>query len=112
MKLFVQESAERDILNQVAWYAGQGLPDIARRFSSASVEAIEALILIPEAGPSRHSINPELVGLRTWGVKGFDEFRVYYIMRADLLIVVRVLHSKQNTDAILDGQGVNAGSDR
>ncbi len=106
MKLFIQESAEQDILRQVEWYAEQGLPDVARRFSAASVEAIETLILTPEAGPPRHTANTELTGLRTWGVKGFDEFRVYYIVRADLLIVVRVLHSKQDTGTILAQQDV------
>ncbi len=106
MKLFVQESAEQDILRQVEWYAEQGLANIARRFSAASVEAIETLILTPEAGPSRHTANTELTGLRTWGVKGFGEFRVYYIIRSDLLIVVRVLHSKQDTGAIFEEQDV------
>lgn len=107
MKLFVQESAELDVLHQVEWYAKQGLIDVAQRFSEASVQAINSLVSAPEAGSPRYIDNPKLQGLRTWSVKGFDEFRVYYILHADLLIVVRILHSKRDTDAILEGQDVD-----
>lgn len=106
MNLFIQEAAEQDILHQVEWYAQQGLADIARLFSAATVEAIEALVRMPEAGPPRMVANPQLAGLRTWGIRGFDEFRVYYLVRPELLTVVRVLHGKQHTDAILEGQDV------
>ncbi len=37
------------MLRQVEWYAGQGLPDIARRFHWATLEAIDALLAMPEA---------------------------------------------------------------
>ncbi len=106
MNLFIQESAEQDILQQVEWYAEQGLFDIAQRFSTASVAAIEALMAMPDAGAPRAIANPHLTGLRTWPVKGFGDFRIYYLVRPDLLTVVRILHSKQDTDTILKGQEV------
>jgi hypothetical protein len=62
---------------------------------------------MPEAGAPKVVSNPQLAGLRTWPVKGFDEFRVYYLVRPTLLTVVRILHSKRNTDAILERQGVD-----
>jgi plasmid stabilization system protein ParE len=40
VKLFIQRAAEQDILSQVDWYAAQGLPDIAQRFSLAARAAI------------------------------------------------------------------------
>ena len=49
MKLFIQEAAEQDILRQVEWYADKGLPDIARRFYAAALDAINAMAM-PEAG--------------------------------------------------------------
>ena len=92
------------MLRQVEWYAGQGLPDIARRFHAAALEAIDDLLAMPEAGAPRPTGNPRLAGLRSWSVKGFDEFRVYYQMKAGLLTIVRVLHGKRDTVAILQGQ--------
>jgi plasmid stabilization system protein ParE len=40
-------------------------------------------------------------------VKGFDEFRIYYLLRRDTLIVVRVLHSKRDVAAILEKQVID-----
>ncbi len=107
MNLFIQDSAEQDILQQVEWYAEKGLAIIARRFSAASVKAIAALMLTPEAGPPKPVANPQLVELRTWPIKGFDEFRIYYLLRPGMVIILRILHSKRNTDAIIEGQGVD-----
>ncbi len=104
MNLFVQEAAERDLLRQVEWYAERGLPDIARRFHAAVLDAIDALLAMPEAGPAKHSGNARLTGLRSWHVKGFDEFRVYYLARSELITIVRILHSKRDTGSILAKQ--------
>ena len=106
MNLFVQEAAEQDILDQVEWYAGKGLPEIARRFHGAVLNAIDTLIAMPSAAPPRPTGNPSLVGLRAWPVAGFDAFWVYYLVRDELLIVVRVLHDKRDVAAILGGQDV------
>jgi len=106
MKLFIQAAAEQDVLFQVEWYADQGLSDIALRFRNEAARAIEALMRMPDAGPPKHIANPSLAGLRTWPIKGFDEFRVYYLVRDDTLLVVRILHGKRNTDAILRSEGV------
>jgi toxin ParE1/3/4 len=112
MKLFVQEAAEQDVLLQVAWYARKDLPRIALRFSAAVVAAFEALSARPRAGRPRKTDNPALAGLRTWPVKGFPEARVYYLLQTDLLVIVRVLHSKRNTDAILDDTAVEQAPDK
>ena len=106
MTVVIQAAAEADILRQVERYAQQGLPQIARRFHAAAVTAIDALAAMPQAGPPRATPNPRLAGLRTWPLKGFDEFRVYYLARPDVLTVVRVLHGKRDIGTILAGQDV------
>ncbi len=65
---------------------------------------IHAAIKAPKAGAPRHTGNPALVGLRVWPVKGFDEFRVYYVIGEDVFRVVRVLHGRRDIDAILGEQ--------
>jgi toxin ParE1/3/4 len=104
VNLFVQESAEEDILRQVEWYADKGLPHIARRFYAAALDAIDALQAMPDAGPPMPTGNPQLAGLRSWPVRDFDEFRVYYLVRPEVLSVVRILHGKRDIGTILDRQ--------
>jgi toxin ParE1/3/4 len=104
VNLFIQEAAEQDLLRQVEWYAERGLPDIARRFRAGVLDAIDALLAMPEAGPPKHTGNPRLTGLRSWHVKGFDEFRDYYLAHRELITVVRILHSKRDTGSILTRQ--------
>ena len=104
MNLFIQESAQQDILRQVEWYADKGLPDIARRFYAAVLDAIDALRTMPDAGPPKLSGNPHLAGLRSWPVGDFHELRVYYLVRPGMLSIVRVLHGKRDIGAILDSE--------
>jgi plasmid stabilization system protein ParE len=104
VNLFIQEAAEQDILRQIEWYAERGLPAIARRFHAAALDAIDALVAMPAAGLPKLTSNPHLSGLRSWPIKGFDEFRVYYLARPELLIVVRVLHGKRDIGTILESQ--------
>lgn len=101
MKLFVQEAAEQDILRQIEHYAEQGLSEIAQRFGAGIVVSLNILIEQPEIGSPRGTCNPHLAGLRSWPVKGFEDFRIHYLLQPDLLVVVRVLHGKQDTDGLL-----------
>ena len=104
MNLFIQASAEEDILRQVVWYAEQGLPHIARRFHTAVMDSLDALLAMPDSGPPRPIGNTRLAGLRAWPVKGFGEFLVYYLVHPGRLIVVRVLHSKRDVGRLLEGE--------
>lgn len=61
----------------------------------------------PSAGSPRQLHNPALAGLRTWTVKGFDQFRIYYVASQDTLTVVRVLHGKRDISAILEKQVID-----
>jgi toxin ParE1/3/4 len=106
VRRFIQSSAEDDILRQFEWYVDQGLPHIAVRFRAAVREAIDRLVAMPAAGAPKRLPNPRLAGLRTWPVKGFDEFRVYYIPHETVVAVIRVLHDKRDTDRILRRQRV------
>lgn len=106
MRLFVQAAAERDILSQIEWYAGLGLSDIAQRFQTSVLAAIDSLSNMPGAGTPRPSRNPMLAGLRSWSVQGFGEHNVYYLVQSDLLTIVRVLHDKRDIGSILDDQSV------
>jgi toxin ParE1/3/4 len=104
VKLSIQEAAERDILRQFEWYSERGLPDIARCFCLAVKSSVDDLLLAPQAGAPKAVANVELEGLRTWPVKGFDEFRIYYLVEDDLIKVLRILHGRRDIASILEGE--------
>jgi toxin ParE1/3/4 len=106
VNLFIQQAAEQDILRQVTWYTEQGVPDVARRFAAAARTSIATIMAMPEGGAPRLTANPRLAGLRTWPVKGFEQFRVYYLVLSDQLIIVRILHDKRDADTLLEAQDV------
>ena len=50
MNLFIQDAAERDILDQVEWSAEKGVPAIGLRFSDAVAESLKAIIATSLSG--------------------------------------------------------------
>jgi toxin ParE1/3/4 len=91
VKFVLLPSADADIVRQFEWYVAQGLPDVATRFRSSVESSIELALSRPTAGAPKHVRNPALGDLRSWPVKGFDEFRIYYLLRRDKFMVARVL---------------------
>jgi toxin ParE1/3/4 len=83
------------------------LPHVADHFQLAVNHAISAASKRPNAGSPRRHRNPALIGLRTWTVKGFDKFRIYYLVGQNMLTVVRVLHGKRDISAILEKQTID-----
>jgi toxin ParE1/3/4 len=107
VKLAVLPSARTDVRDQIEYYLELDLPHVADRFQLAVNGAVDAALQRPKAGSPKHVRNPALSGLRAWPVKGFDEFRIYYLTRNDTLMVVRVLHDKRDVGAILGDQSVD-----
>jgi toxin ParE1/3/4 len=104
VNLFIQEGAERDILGEVERYAALGIPHTGRRFHAATLDGFDALIAMPQAGAPKALRNPKLAGLRTWPVKGFDEFKIYYLTDSDTLTIVRILHGRRDISRILEDE--------
>jgi toxin ParE1/3/4 len=108
VKLSILPSARTDIREQIEYYLDLDLPHVADRFQLAINASTRAALQRPNAGsPRRPSHNPALGGLRTWAVKGFDQFRIYYLVRQHTLMVVRVLHDKRDIGAILEKQAID-----
>ena len=104
MNLFVHEAAEQDLLRQVEWYAGRGLPDIARRFHAAVLDAIDALLAMPEGAQADQQSAPDRASVTACQ-------RLRRVPRllsgaSELITVVRILHSKRDTGTILARQEV------
>jgi toxin ParE1/3/4 len=107
VKLILLPSADADIVRQFRWYLAHASRDVAQRFRSSVEWSVTLALSRPKAGAPRSVRNPALRDLRSWPVKGFDEFRIYYLLRQDTLTVVRVLHSKRDIVAILEKQVID-----
>jgi toxin ParE1/3/4 len=98
----IRPRARDDITRQFRWYlVQQDAPDAAFRFVDAVEESVEQLLRTPNMGAPRELRNPALQGLRVWPVKEFDEFLIFYVVQADTLRIIRVLHGKRDIDRIL-----------
>jgi toxin ParE1/3/4 len=107
VNVFVQPAARADILREYSRYVELGVPDVAERFLTSVRGSIDAITVLPHAGAPRSFDNPQLRGLRAWPVKGFKELHIYYIVRSDIITIIRVLHSKRDVGAILERQSVD-----
>jgi plasmid stabilization system protein ParE len=91
--------AETDIIRQFRYYlVHEDAPAVAVRFREAVIDSVEQLKSYPYMGTVFHGSIP---GLRTWPVRGFEAFRIYYMEGAGSLRVVRILHGKRDVRRIL-----------
>ncbi len=108
MRLCVLPAARTDIREQIEYYLELDLPQVADRFQLAVDASVRAALQRPNAGsPRSHFHNPALSGLRTRSVRGFDQFRVYYLVRQETVMIIRVLHGKMDIGAILEKQTID-----
>ena len=75
------------------------VPEVALRFLDSVEDAIRVIIRNPGIGSQRPF--PNLPGLRSWPVPGFEDIRVYYVQTPGVLRIVRVLHGSRDLGRIL-----------
>jgi toxin ParE1/3/4 len=103
VKVLYRQTASDDVIRQFRYYlVTENLPEVAIRFRDAVRRTIESLRQHPLVGPRHHSNNPQLHGLRSWPVAGFEAIRVYYLPDNDAIHVIRVLHGKRDLKRILE----------
>jgi toxin ParE1/3/4 len=99
----IRPQARDDIIRQFRWYlVEQDAPEAAFRFLEAVEESVQQVVRMPDMGAPKVLRNPALEGLRSWPVQGFEDVRIYYVVQAEILKVVRVLHSKRDINRILE----------
>jgi plasmid stabilization system protein ParE len=74
-------------------------PEVAVRFLDSVEDAFRVIIRNPGIGSQRPF--PNLPGLRSWPVPGFEDIRVYYVQTPGVLRIVRVLHGSRDLGRIL-----------
>jgi toxin ParE1/3/4 len=105
VNVLYRQAATDDVIRQFRYYLeSEDLPHVAVRFREAVQRTLESLRLHPNIGARYRSTNPHLQNLRSWPVAGFEAIRIYYLLEADTIRIVRVLHGKRDISAILDNR--------
>jgi toxin ParE1/3/4 len=91
--------AESDLLTYYL-YIHERNPKAADRFLSATQDAIEKLAQVPGMGAPRDFKNHELAGLRSWPIRGFENYLIFYMPTAYGIDVLRVIHGARDLDRI------------
>ena len=93
------ESAADDLLQVLAWYASQEVPDVGKRLVAAVFERVDQLAMFPDSGKVVPEFDtPWLRELQ------LPPFRIVYRREAASVIVVRVWRSERLMDPSLDGR--------
>jgi toxin ParE1/3/4 len=101
VKHVIRPAAQEDIVRQFRYYLLAGAEKTATNFLDAVEESIDAICRLPHIGAPKILKNPTLAGLRSWGVKGFEDILIFYVVRPDALRVVRILHGRRDLKRIL-----------
>ncbi len=103
-RLIIRDNATRDIHRITDYLADNSSVAKAVQFQNAIANAIEYLLTMPYIGPLKEVQNPSLQDLRKFIIPEFRQYLVFYLTPEGNIEIVRVLHSSQDTDAILEAE--------
>ena len=95
--------AKQDLEDCAIYLAENGSLQVALRFLECSEATFEILAEHSGFGRQMQFSRPELEGLRSFRVQGFENHLVFYLPREFGIEVVRVLHGARDLEAIFDG---------
>ena len=100
LDLVVSPAARTDLFGIWEYIASDNL-EAADRFVLAASKAFTDLARVPGLGRERRFSMTVNAGLRSWRVKGFSHYLVFYRSTPACLEIVRVLNGVQNLDVLL-----------
>jgi toxin ParE1/3/4 len=106
LALFLLPRAEADIDAHCEFLAQKSV-EKALHFDQAVFDSFNRLCEMPLIGSERKYFNPKLFGVRLWFVKGFEKYLIFYRAFDNYIEIVRVLHSAQDVDLIMEDESIN-----
>lgn len=83
-----------DLAEELNWLNERAGPEVAERWYEAVCAAIEQLRENPGLGRPRRDLKPP--GIRSWRVKGFARWLLFYLERPDALVFLRLRQGTMN----------------
>jgi len=93
-----------DDLLEIIDYLAERSPAAADRFTDAVPRTLDDVARFPGAGSLREFEDPRLAGIRSWRVRGFKKYLIYYRPIAGGIQVLAVLHGARDLPEALDGR--------
>lgn len=91
-RTFQRAAARQDLIDHYVYLAGVAGDAVADRFLVRAEQSFADLAAQPEMGAPLVLRNPQIVGLRKWRVRDFEDVLIFYRPRPDGVSIVRVLH--------------------
>ena len=89
-------------INGIVAYITPHHPRAAQAVADAILAACDLLAAMPRMGTLRRARSPRLEGLRSWPVRRYRRYIIFYLPTADGIDVVRVLHGARDVQKIID----------
>ena len=99
----IRPAAARDIDEQ-AEHLAQESESLAERFITAATRTIQDIAGMPGLGSVYPVASTTLQDLRTWPIRGFRKYLVFYVPLEDGIEVIRVLHGARDIERILEDE--------
>jgi len=77
-------------------------PEAALRVVEAAYQTFKNLADSPRVGRSRKFRNPQLKGIRSWRVSGFDNYLIFYRPTPEGPQILHVYHGARDMEALFD----------
>ena len=77
-----------DLAEELTWLNEKAGPDVANRWYEEVCSTTEQLRRHPGMGRPRRDLEPE--GIRSWRVDGFPRWLLFYSVRPDALVLLRI----------------------
>jgi len=94
-RIVKRRAAVTDLLEHFV-YIGEDSEEAAQRFFERAKETFRLLASQPEMGRRMHYRNPILTGIRTFPVRDFEKYLIFYRPLRDGIEVVRVVHGARD----------------
>ena len=93
--VILRRTAELEI-DQIAQFLARNSLDAALRFYDAVDETCKLLAWMPGLGKKRIARDPALAELRSWSVKRFGDYLIFYLPRKGGIEVLHVVHGSRD----------------
>ncbi|MEB3233761.1 MAG: type II toxin-antitoxin system RelE/ParE family toxin [Leptolyngbyaceae bacterium] len=91
----------QDLIDHATYISVDNL-DAGDRFLYAAEETFQQIAKFPEIGRLSGFSTPALANIRQYAIKGFRRYLIFYQIHADIVEIIRVLHSAQNLEFLLE----------
>jgi toxin ParE1/3/4 len=100
----IRPRALADIEHHADYLEENATPEVALRFRTAIMQAVDTIGTMPGVGSPQEIRNPYLSTLRMWVVPGFRNYLLFYVTPEGNTEIVRLLHAAQDRLSILEDE--------